>query len=68
VIRQALSALADQVQLSLRKIEIQHDPAWSSWADEMRARVKDGSIWNQVAEEPSPEEIVEQWRRRSKAS
>ena len=34
-----------------------------AWVAAVRARIEDGSIWREVARQPQPEEIVDQWRR-----
>jgi hypothetical protein len=34
-----------------------------AWVADVMTRVEDGSIWREVAEQPSVEEMVDDWRR-----
>ena len=34
-----------------------------AWVADVMARVEDGSIWSEVAEQPSVEEMIDDWRR-----
>jgi hypothetical protein len=38
-------------------------PEFEAWRDEVMAKVADGSIWREVAKQPSVEELVDEWRR-----
>lgn len=55
--------LLDRLQLQLRVIEAKLDPEAKRWEQEVRAAVADGSIKKRLSEQPTPEEILEHWRR-----
>jgi hypothetical protein len=42
---------------------VEPTPESRAWVAEVMAKVEDGSIWREVALQPSVEELVDEWRR-----
>lgn len=63
IMRSRSGRFLDRVQMELRVIEAKLDPDAKQWERQIRVAVADGSIKKRLAEQPTPEEILEHRRR-----
>ena len=62
-IRPRLSRLMDQIEIHLVAYSERHSEDRKRWIAETRASVEDGSLIKRIESQPTPEEIIDQWRR-----
>lgn len=61
-LRSAVDHPLEHAQLWLRKQHSAVDPKTRRWAEEARASIADRTIWDKIANQPSPRDLYEQPR------
>ena len=62
VARRSLDAGLDALQLWLRRRKSALDPSTAVWAAKARTSITDGSVWQEVAAQPSPRDLYQRHR------
>ena len=60
--RRWLGRVLDHAQLALKGLETHGDPDDVEWVSKTLASVKDGSVERELAKQPTPEQVVAEWR------
>lgn len=63
VSRRVATRQLDRLQLRLRAVVARRDQSATEWVGQMKAKLADGSIWEEIKAQRSPDEIVTEWRR-----
>jgi hypothetical protein len=60
--RRWLGTMFDHAQLMLQSLEARGEVDDAAWVEKALASVKDGSIKKELDRQPTPEQIVDEWR------